>query len=185
MEKRSLAFKDRDSLSLQGPLIPFPASFSTEQVKEKHSQQTHKNKKVTEKLVDKGRGKVGGVAALYVPPNQTKDSGPRFATGKRTGRGQGQRPLAEATATATATATTTASTSLASGADRLHLNTLKGQRHEGQRGSSTLMGILDRNFASNAAVRDFNESMPIIVPSNFSPENGTVAVSRPSDRVTE
>ena len=183
MEKRSLAFKDRDSLSLQGPLIPFPASFSTEQVKEKHSQQTHKNKKVTEKLVDKGRGKVGGVAALYVPPNQTKDSGPKFATGKRAGRGQGQRPLAEATATATATAT--ASTSLASGADRLHLNTLKGQRHEGQRGSSTLMGILDRNFASNAAVRDFNESMPIIVPSNFSPENGTVAVSRPSDRVTE
>ena len=179
MEKRSSAFKDRDSLSLKGPLIPFPASFSTEQVKEKHSQQTHKNKKVTEKLVDKGRGKVGGVAALYVPPNQNKDSGPRFATGKRAGRGQGQRPLAEATATATA------STSLASGADRLHLNTLKGQRHEGQRGSSTLMGILDRNFASNAAVRDFNESMPIIVPSNFSPENGTVAVSRPSDRVTE
>lgn len=52
--------------------------------------------------------------------------------------------------------------------------------------SNGMLSMLDRNFASNAAVRDFNESMPVIVlPSNFTPEKGRVALSRPSDRVTE
>lgn len=172
MEKRSLAFKDRDSHSLEGPLIPFPVSLSTEPLpfREKYKQQTQKGKRDFEKFVDKDRGKVACVAALYIPPNQTKDSRPRFATGRMA------RPGTAADATS----------SLPSAGDRLHMNIAKGQRQgEGQRGSSTLMGMLDRNFASNAAVRDFNDSMPIVVPSNFSPENGIVAVSRPSDRVTD
>jgi hypothetical protein len=172
MEKRSLAFKGTESHSLQGPLIPFPVSLSAEPSREKHNQHTQKNRRDTEKFIDKDRGKVAGVAALYIPPTQSKDPRARFVTGRRAGPGPG--PAADATS------------SLTSAGDRRHMNTSKGQKHgEGQRGSSTLMGILDRNFASNAAVRDFNESMPIIVPSNFSPENGTVAVSRPSDRVTE
>lgn len=172
MEKRSLAFKDRGSRSLEGPLIPFPVSLSTEPspFREKRKQQTQKGKRDFEKFVDKDRGKVACAAALYVPPSQTKDPRPRFATGRISGPGTA----------------TDATSSLTSAGDRLHISIAKGQRHgEGQRGSSTLMGMLDRNFASNAAVRDFNDSMPIIVPSNFSPENGTVAISRPSDRVTD
>jgi hypothetical protein len=47
-------------------------------------------------------------------------------------------------------------------------------------------GILNRHFAGSAAVRDFNESMPVFVlPSNFKPERGQVRASRPSDRVQE
>lgn len=64
----------------------------------------------------------------------------------------------------------------------------RGHINAGHSGSNsnTMLGILDRNFASNAAVRDFNESMPVIVlPSNFTPEKGRVALSRPSDRVSE
>jgi hypothetical protein len=171
-ERRFLSFKDGDSHCLQGPLIPFPVSLSTVPSKEKHSQHTQKNRRDTEKFIDKDRGKVAGVAALYIPQNQTKDPRNRVATARRAGPCSG--PSVDATS------------SLSSAGDRLHMNISKGQRHgEGQRGSSTLMEMLDRNFASNSAVRDFNESMPIIVPSNFSPENGTVAVSRPSDRVSE
>ena len=51
--------------------------------------------------------------------------------------------------------------------------------------SKGVFSMLDRNFASSTAVRDFNESMPVIVlPSNFTPEKGRVALSRPSDRVS-
>lgn len=181
MEKSSLAFKNRDSNSLHRSLIPSPESGPSSS-SGKHSQHTQKSKRDAEKLDSRDRGDTTGAAALYIPPNQqgrhvsklpspsppgTKDPRSKFATGRRAGP--------DSTADATA-----------SMGGIMHLKVSKGQRQgEGQRGSSTLMGILDRNFASSAAVRDFNESMPIIVPSNFSPENGTVAVSRPSDRVTE
>lgn len=46
--------------------------------------------------------------------------------------------------------------------------------------------ILNSNFASSGAIRDFNKAMPVIVlPSNFTPEKGMVMTSRPGDRVKE
>jgi hypothetical protein len=46
--------------------------------------------------------------------------------------------------------------------------------------------FFDRNFATSSAIRDFNESMPMIVlPSNFEPRRGQVVISNPSERVRE
>ena len=64
--------------------------------------------------------------------------------------------------------------------------TLKNLDEQTCNQSNSVFSMLDRNFASSAAVRDFNESMPVIVlPSNFTPEKGRVALSRPSDRVSD
>jgi hypothetical protein len=34
-------------------------------------------------------------------------------------------------------------------------------------------------------VRDFNETMPMVIPSSFTPNKGTVVISRPEDRLRE
>jgi len=57
---------------------------------------------------------------------------------------------------------------------------------QGHTGSTGIRGILDRHFAHSDAVRDFNEAMPVLVlPSGFSPRQGTLISSNPKDRVSE
>jgi Organic solute transporter Ostalpha len=52
---------------------------------------------------------------------------------------------------------------------------------EGERAS-----FIDKHFAGSAAVRDFNEAMPMVVlPSGFQPGPAQVVVSRPADRLRE
>jgi hypothetical protein len=65
-------------------------------------------------------------------------------------------------------------------------NILKDGYNPHPQDSMTPHGYINRHFAGSAAVRDFNESMPVFVlPSNFKPERGLVRASRPSDRVKE
>ncbi len=46
--------------------------------------------------------------------------------------------------------------------------------------------LLDRHFAANAAIRDFNETMPVVVlPTKFEPKKGLVIRSDPASRVQE
>jgi hypothetical protein len=53
-------------------------------------------------------------------------------------------------------------------------------------GTSTgASSLFDRHFASSAAVRDFNEAMPVVIPSSFKPTKGTVVISRPEDRLAQ
>jgi hypothetical protein len=45
--------------------------------------------------------------------------------------------------------------------------------------------FVDRHFAAHAAIRDFNETMPMVLPTNFEAKKGLVIRSDPSLRVQE
>ena len=52
--------------------------------------------------------------------------------------------------------------------------------------SNNKMGIFSSNFATDSAIRDFNESMPVIVlPSNFKVMKGSVILSDPKERLKQ
>lgn len=54
----------------------------------------------------------------------------------------------------------------------------------GAMGGRKLAQTLDRHFATSTAVRDFNESMPVLtLPTGFKPESGKVMRSDPASRV--
>ena len=50
-------------------------------------------------------------------------------------------------------------------------------------GGSSALSVWERHFAGNSFVRDFNASMPMVLPSDFTPGKGIVIASRPEDRV--
>lgn len=46
--------------------------------------------------------------------------------------------------------------------------------------------IMDRHFATSSAIRDFNESMPVVVlPTTFKAQRGVVIQSNPADRLAQ
>ena len=46
--------------------------------------------------------------------------------------------------------------------------------------------LMDRHFSTSSAVRDFNETMPVVVlPSSFVATRGVVVHSDPSERLKE
>ena len=52
--------------------------------------------------------------------------------------------------------------------------------------STVVGGVINRHFAADSAVRDFNETMPVVVlPSNFKPTKGVVISSDPNKRLNE
>jgi hypothetical protein len=52
--------------------------------------------------------------------------------------------------------------------------------------SSSVGEVINRHFASSSAVRDFNETMPVVVlPSNFAPTRGIVLHSDPNIRLKD
>lgn len=52
--------------------------------------------------------------------------------------------------------------------------------------SEETISLFDRHFAANAAIRDFNETMPVVVlPTQFQPKKGLVVRSDPASRVEE
>lgn len=51
--------------------------------------------------------------------------------------------------------------------------------------SRTVTEVLNRHFASSSAVRDFNEAMPVVLPSNFKPSKGIVIDSDPNERLRQ
>eukprot|EP00603_Paraphysomonas_imperforata_P010576 CAMPEP_0114477242 /NCGR_PEP_ID=MMETSP0104-20121206/15240_1 /TAXON_ID=37642 ORGANISM="Paraphysomonas imperforata, Strain PA2" /NCGR_SAMPLE_ID=MMETSP0104 /ASSEMBLY_ACC=CAM_ASM_000202 /LENGTH=501 /DNA_ID=CAMNT_0001652139 /DNA_START=54 /DNA_END=1559 /DNA_ORIENTATION=- len=48
-----------------------------------------------------------------------------------------------------------------------------------------IKGIVNKNFAHNTAVRDFNETMPVLLPTGFKPKSGTMIHSNPNDRLKD
>lgn len=48
---------------------------------------------------------------------------------------------------------------------------------------SRINKLLDAHFAASSAIRDFNESMPVVLPSNFQPKSGVVIRSDPEARL--
>lgn len=50
---------------------------------------------------------------------------------------------------------------------------------------SSPISLLDRHFAAGSAIRDFNETMPVVLPSNFEAKKGLVIRSDPEARLLE
>lgn len=61
----------------------------------------------------------------------------------------------------------------------------KKRRSEKGRKRVSLRGFVDKNFAHNAALRDFNETMPIVLPTGFEAKPGTMIKSNPKDRIKD
>lgn len=52
--------------------------------------------------------------------------------------------------------------------------------------STAKMTVLESHFAASSAIRDFNETMPVVVlPTQFTASRGTVVLSNPADRLKE
>lgn len=52
--------------------------------------------------------------------------------------------------------------------------------------SKRMQKLLSSHFAADSAIRDFNDSMPIIhIPTNFEVRKGAVILSNPANRIKE
>ena len=49
---------------------------------------------------------------------------------------------------------------------------------------TSVIEVVNRNFASSTAVRDFNETMPVVLPSGFVPTKGVTLESNPQQRMS-
>ena len=177
-------------VSLKGSLIQSqnsaaPASTGNSSKKKDDKSRNQNNTNEYRVLVkDKDSGKIGGVANLYVPPNSETRQG---RSNSRSISIDDTRNKNEKKKNAVSYVQTDVIPPITvEGEGDVDLSSIP-KSNSGSKGSKNiLMGIIDRNFASGAAVRDFNESMPIIVlPSNFTPQKGHVTVSRPSDRISD
>lgn len=170
---------DSNESTLEGPLIPLSESYIHEARGEERQQNVYRKIKDRERVqdLDGGSGRTYTVGSLYAPPtHRPKDAGKHAPT--VISRSESQVPQGVLRNVGPA----------AVNHPSRRLKTQEGvsQSATSQQSVNIIMSIFDRNFASKAAVRDFNESMPVIVlPSSFVPEKGTVEVSRPSDRVSE
>lgn len=179
LAKRTEAFIDSSESALERPLIPQPEAYIYESGSGKRLQK--KQKKCTNRdnvqVLDGGSGRTYTVGSLYAPPShRPRDDGKTVPTVITKSENQVSQSLLRSTGPAVVN----------HACRRSQLQDGASQSGTRQQSVNIIMSIFDRNFASKAAVRDFNESMPVIVlPSSFVPEKGTVEVSRPSDRVSE
>ena len=179
MAKRTAALIDFEEATLEGPLIPPSESSSCKSGSRECSQKKQKRSKGRDRMqdLDGGSGRTYTVGPLYAPPSHIlKSAG-----------------LSDPTVITRSENLVSQGVLRNTGHALVNHSCRRSQTQEGaaqlktsQHSVNTIMSIFDRNFASEAAVRDFNESMPVIVlPSSFVPGKGTVEVSRPSDRVSE
>lgn len=174
--KRTATLIDSNDSTLEGPLIPLSESYIHDSSGEERQQNIYRKIKDRERVqdLDGGSGRTYTVGSLYAPPtHRPKDAGNHAPTLISRSESQVTQGVLRNIGPAVVTHPSR------------RPKTQEGVP-QSQQSVNIIMSIFDRNFASKAAVRDFNESMPVIVlPSSFVPEKGTVEVSRPSDRVSE
>ena len=163
-KKRVKEFRDSaGGVSLKGSLISSQnSSFSAspgntpKNKKKDHTSRNHNNKHEYRVLVkDKDGGKIGGVANLYIPPNpDTKEVG---SNPKATIIDQTKHRNEKNKSTISYVHTDVIPPVTADGDNDVDLSSISKNKSGNKGGKNMLMGIIDRNFASGAAVRDFNE----------------------------
>lgn len=177
--KRTAALMDSSESALEGPLIPQSEAYIYESGSGKRLQKKQKKCTNRDKVqdLDGGSGRNYTIWSLYAPPShRPRDDANTVPTVITKSENQVSQSLLRSTGPAVVN----------HACRRSQPQDGVSQSGTRQQSVNIIMSIFDRNFASKAAVRDFNESMPVIVlPSSFVPEKGTVEVSRPSDRVSE